>query len=240
MNEIEKTLSLSSFSPIVILLIFSVLLLAFVLRNSKEIYFQRIQNIYSVVTMQLSQNKKVSLREDAFSKVAMWFLALLGFSFFIVLLNNFDNLQKIPFYKKDEIINDFFLQLTAIFAVSGIILFFKRHFFGYLQRVFDLNRHNSVLFRNTFLSVFSLLGIFLFFLSFLYVFLPSFQFSLIVFGVILMVFSALFLCFVCLKIFFNGIVSLFYFFLYLCALEILPVLVVKKLLIQAYETTIIF
>jgi hypothetical protein len=230
-----KTFSLSGSPSIAILFIICILLLGIALNYSKIDYWGEIKGIFTIT--KFSQKNLNSSRNKAYSKIIIWFLACLGFAFFAVLLfGSDDSYQIISFDKKNEVISTFFYKIAFSFGVFAIFIYLKKMLFFFIADTFSLNKHSITLFVNAFLSVFAFMGLVLLALSFLYVFLPLDSPNLILlFGTVFVGFAVLILSYFCLKIFFTGIVSLFYFFLYLCTLEILPFLVIVKLLIWTYE-----
>jgi hypothetical protein len=237
-QEQTKLFSLGNSPSVVILLTIYALLMGFLLQNSQNIYFKHLVNLF--VIQKTSQIKPLQISSDIVGKILFW-ISIIGLSFFIVLAYDFytnisNNPQIIDFDKRNEFVLSFFAKILITFIVLIAYLYLKKWFFDFIGNVFNLNKYYVVLCRNAYFLIMSFLGFFMFSLSFFYLYLPpNCQYFPMIFGFILMGFSAIFYCYFCLKIFFEGVTSLFYFFLYLCTLEILPVLVLRKALIWAYE-----
>ncbi|MDR2684929.1 MAG: DUF4271 domain-containing protein [Prevotellaceae bacterium] len=233
--EIAKTVSLRNSSFVIILLIISVLLFGVMLRRTKNIYVQQIKNVFAT-TSKFSKKSPFVSRKESFSRIIIWFLAFLGFAFFCTLMLDSENYQTIQFARKNEVIVSFFYKILITFSIFAIIIYLKRQLWSFLMNTFSIDRHSVKICEYAFLMFFLLVGLLLLFLSFSYVFLPfGYPDFALISGVILTLISAIFLYYTVSKIFFTGIVSLFYFFLYLCTLEILPFLAVAKLLIKVYQ-----
>jgi hypothetical protein len=234
-NGLARVVALGNSALITIIMIVGFFLLAIALKKSKFIYIQHISDLFG--STKYSRKFNVAIKEDSLSQIIIWMLALLGYSFFFVVSFDFFNGQKaILQYELSEVLLAFFKKTGITFCAVALILFLHQNFLTFFSWLFSFDKNVVLLISNSCFLAVKLLGIMLLVFSFFFFYSPiSWHIFILYFGFAIGSGTFLLLTAYCTGFFFSEIVSLFYFFLYLCTLEILPVLVLKKLLAGAYK-----
>jgi len=234
-NGLSRIMSLSNSSEIAIAMILVFLLFGIAIKNAKYTYIQYIKDLLG--STKYSQKFNAS-RESSLNQIIIWLLALFGFSFFFVLSFDHFNHQNTTFspYQQINHVLIFFAKIAITFLSIGLLLWLQGQFLKFVAWLFSFDQNTVELISNSYFLIIKLLGIILLIVSFSFLYLPiSWQTFILYFGFIICSCFFLFLIIYYIGNFFSKFVSLFYFFLYLCTLEILPILILKKLLIGTYK-----
>ena len=234
-NGVSRIVDLSNSSEIAIVMILAFLLLGIVIKNTKYTYIQHIKDLFGSTKYSKKFNAE---KENWLNKSVVWTLALLGFSFFFVLSFDYFNNQYSTFspYQQINYVLTFFTKTLITFVAIGLILWLQQQFLRSVVWLFSFDKNIAELISDSFFLIVKLLGITLLIVSFLFFYLPvSWQTFMLNFGFVIGFCTLLFLITYYIGNFFSKFVSLYYFFLYLCTLKILPILVLRKLLIEAYK-----
>ena len=234
-NGFSRIVNLSHSSEIAIVMILAFLLLGIAIKNTKYIYIQHIKDLFGSTKYSQKFNTE---KENSLSQIIILMLALLGFSFFFVLSFDYFNYQYTTFSPSQQISNvlNFFTKITITFVAIGLILWLQQLFLKFMAWLFSFDQNAFELVLRSYFLVIKLLGITLLIISFFFFYAPvSWQAFTLNFGFIIGFCVFLFLIIHYIRKIFSKFVFLFYFFLYLCTLKILPILVLRKLLIEAYK-----
>ena len=233
-SGLSKIVNLNNSPAVVIVFVLSFLLLGIVIKNTKYNYIQNIKNLFASTKYSQKFN---TTKNDLSSQIIIWILSLLGFSLFFVLSFNFFNQQGTTFayYMQGDFVKALFLKTGITFVATGLFVLLQRQLLTFVFWLFSVDDNDVELIFNFCFLIIQLLGIVLFITSFLFLYVPfSWQGFTLYFGLTIIFVAAILPIIYCIEFFFNKL-ALFYFFLYLCTIEILPVLVLKKLLAGAYK-----
>jgi hypothetical protein len=235
-NGIARVLNLSNSSVVAAIFIGAFLLLAFAVKSSKYIYIQQIKDISG--STKFSQKFNFLLKETSVSAMLTWMLALLGFSLFFVLSYVFFNSQNAAFahYEMSSFLLSFFAKTGITLSAAALFFYLSYRLLILVSRIFSFDRSIVYMILNFSFLIIKMLGILLLIISFFFIYMPVLWQPLCICLGFLLVFGAF--CLLAayhIRNFFAEGTSLFYFFLYFCTLEILPVLVIRKLLIGLYK-----
>jgi len=232
---LSRIVNLSDSSEIAITMIVVFLLLGIAIKNAKYTYIQHIKDLFGSTKYSQKFNTE---KENWLNQSIVWLLALLGFSLFFVLYFDYFNYQYSTFSPSQQINNvlTFFTKIAITFVVIGLFLWLQQQFLKFIAWLFSFDQNSvELIFRSYFLLI-KLLGITLLIVSFFFFYAPvSWQAFMLKFGFVIVFCISLFLITYYIRNFFSEFVFLFYFFLYLCTLKILPILVLRKLLIGVYK-----
>lgn len=177
----------------------------------------------------LKERSSIFVDMEVGRKGTFWFILLFvgGVSFFMNELFFFykpeSNLTALNLYPEIKYLGLFVL-LSIIYITVKYLVF---RFLGYV--FFD--KHVSTLFMRTYFTILLGYGLILFPIAVCLVYFPPrAYYSLIIIGLLLSLTPLLLIFYKTIQIFRSGIVSVLYIILYLCSLEILPILVVLKFL----------
>ena len=234
-SGLARVTTLSNSSVIAIMIVLAFLLLGIAIRNVKHTYIQYLKDLFG--STKYSQKFNYT-KEDTVSQIIIWILVLFGFSLFFVLsFDFFNNLNTVfQYHEKFDVLFNFFKKTTITFFVIGIILWLQQKFLTFVSWLFSFDKSVVELILHFYFLIVKLLGITLLIVSFVFLYSPVlWQIYTLYLGLIIVFGAFLLLIIYYIGNFFSKIASLFYFFLYLCTLEILPILVLRKLLIGAYK-----
>jgi hypothetical protein len=167
-------------------------------------------------------------KDTAINKVLTGFVGSVGFILFaLISLNKFIPNILVKDGKWDYLQVGWYAAI--IFGTFVAYLTYKLLIIKILQKLFNINSYNVSSYLNMFVDTFVNLGVILFLLSFvdIYFVMPT-NIILTIVGVGLIVFSLIKVTINTLQFFSFGANTLYLFFLYLCTLEILPILVLIK------------
>lgn len=230
-----RVVNLSNSSEIAIVMIFLFLLLGIAIRNTNYTHIKQIKEIFGSTKYSQKFN---AAKENSLDQIIIWTLTLLGFSFFFALsFDYFNNLDTLfLYYRQTDFVITFFAKTAVNFVAIGVLLWLQKIFFKFVAWLFSFEQNSVELVLRSFTCVVKPLGITLLIISFFYIYSPDlWQKFILYFGFAIGCCALLMLIIYYIGKFFSKFVSLFYFFLYLCALEILPILILKKLIIGAYK-----
>ena len=138
--------------------------------------------------------------------------------------------------KQIDFVLIFFTKTIITFIAVGFILWLQKQFLRFVSWLFSFDSKTVELISESYFLIVKMLGIMLLIVSFFFFYAPvPWQAFMLNFGFIIGFCAFIFLITYYIGNFFGKFASLFYFFLYLCTLEILPVLVLRELLISAYK-----
>lgn len=120
-----------------------------------------------------------------------------------------------------------FLSVVTLSIAAFLFYFMQIIIFRILGYVFSCQAETGLLIEN-FISVNALLGIVLFPIALLYVYIPSISIILLIITVICYILARIIFIYKVIKIFLRDIDGILYFILYLCALEIAPVFLMYR------------
>ena len=153
---------------------------------------------------------------SAWANIFLWFVVVLGFWLIIVSL----------FYFKFSFHNFHFIILYFIIATYLSLKWLLIRFIGYVFGV----REQAVAFSTDYFVIIALLGLLLLPISFGVIYMPEIPNLVWLILLLSIGFIVLIILFIkLLQIFYTGISSLLYIFLYLCTSEILPLFVAVKI-----------
>jgi len=234
-NGFSRIVNLSNSSEIAIVMILVFLLLAIAIKNAKYTYIQHIKDLLGSTKYSRKFNSE---KENWLNQSIILLLSIFGFSLFFVLSFDFFYYQYTTFSPSQQIdyLLTFFTKTAITFVSVGLILWLQQQFFRFVAWLFSFDKSVVWLILHSYFLVIKLLGIMLLIISFFFFYTPvSWQIFTLNFGFLIGFCAFLFLAIYYIRNFFGKFVSLFYFFLYLCTLEILPILVLRKLLIEGYK-----
>ena len=234
-DGLPRIVDLSNSSEIAIVMVLAFLLLGIAIKNAKFIYIQHIKDLFGSTKYSQKFNSE---KENWLNKSIIWVLAILGCSLFFVLSFDYFNYQHTTFshYEQGIFVLTFFKKTAITFVAVVLILWLYQQFLRFVAWLFSFDQNAVEFISDSFFLVIKLLGITLLIISFFFLYVPvSWQAFILNFGFAIGFGAFLFLIIYYIVNFFSQFVSLFYFFLYLCTLKILPILVLRKLLIEAYK-----
>lgn len=211
-------------SPIIgstLLVLFLLFIVAF--NQAKHFYLETLRNYFrdrDRITYEEADNTSISI-------LFMLIIAICTFGSFIAIASHRTSTL--------DFSNQTFMLLLAILGVIAAWLIFHWLCFKYIGYV----AHQTTIMRKfirSFTTTFVVCGLLLFpvVVGMIYA-PPTSLWVLTSIGIFFMAIAALLILFKAFQFFFNGISSLCYLFLYLCTLEILPILLIKKALVMWIE-----
>lgn len=220
LDEIPKPINLLQSPYIIIIYLFCFLLLGinFVISN----------RFFGCFLLDFFKIKSGENKDTAINKVLTGFVGSVGFILFaLISLNKFIPNILVKDGKWDYLQVGWYAAI--IFGTFVAYLTYKLLIIKILQKLFNINSYNVSSYLNMFVDTFVNLGVILFLLSFvdIYFVMPT-NIILTIVGVGLIVFFLIKVTINTLQFFSFGANTLYLFFLYLCTLEILPILVLIK------------
>jgi len=209
-----------STSPLIGIILFVLFLLFIIAFNqAKQFYIETLRNYFR-------DRERITYEEADNTSISILFMLIIGlctFSIFIAISSN--TTQILDFSHKN------ILFLFAIFILLTSWLTLQWLCFKYIGYII----HQSTIMRKfirSFTTTFVVCGILLFPIVVGMIYAPPISlFVLMYIGITIIAIGVLLVLFKAFQFFFNGFSSLCYLFLYLCTLEILPILLVKKALV---------
>jgi hypothetical protein len=230
LSEVPKGFYFGDYLVIFIVFAACFLLLGFYLVRTRKTFFSSLQ-VFTFSGKTRQKFEKLS-EEDPFLEMIVWIVATIGLLLFIILSCSYflpDSILNIKNY--DNFSYSLLILSVTIACVLAAFILYNYFLFFVVNNLFDVEKGKITSFRKAFFTLLRILGICCFIVSFLIVYTPNeWVNSLIIIGLLLCLIALSTTLFFYFKLFFTGTASLCYFFLYLCTLEILPILVLRKLI----------
>ena len=210
-------------SPYLMLIITGALLLLciYVVMNRKNLYY------YFSAFFSFKQGKE---ERKAGNSIIAKIIFFVGAVFFILFcFNHFDR----TFFENNSLENKNFIWpfLTLNFCILIFYIIHTIFVLNLVKNIFDINKNKIYEILSVMNTQLNFLGVMLIVISFLLFFLNSqFTVILIYFGIFLVAWFLVRMLILSISIFYKNKFYLFYFFLYLCIFEILPILILIKYL----------
>ena len=207
--RVETLASSSWFGGLVLILLIAFALSVSAHRKQYALYVRNLINKQGRVMNYDTESTSV------WANIFLWFVVVSGFGLTVVSL----------FYSQFSILNFQFLILYLTIAAYLGLKWLLIRFIGYVFGV----REQAVSFSTDYFVIIALFGLLLLPISFGIIYMPevpNLAWSILLISIGLIVLITLFIKL--LQIFYTGISSLFYIFLYLCTSEILPLFVAAK------------
>lgn len=208
-------------SPLIgITLIVSFLLFVIAFKQGKQFYLELLSNYFrdrDRMTYEEADNTSVSI-------IIMLTIALVTFSLFLTIVVN-------PTHTLDFSHNSLILWLVLTIVTSGwlIVQWLVFKYVGFVTNQTAIMRK----FIRSFITTFVVGGLLLFPIVVGMIYAPPASLIIFVYiGLIIMLIGVLLVLFKAFQFYFTGFSSLCYLFLYLCTLEILPILLLKKAVVM--------
>ncbi len=216
---IPRTKSLNNSIALNSILILLLILSLYLIGRHKKTYIASIRGLFS------SKNRSVSYSDNNdnsnISSILLWIITILSITIFTCI-------STIPTDDAVKVIQN---PTTVAIYIAILTTFLLLKLLGFITvgYIFD-NSKNMVLYLESYFTIIGTLGIILIPLCISKIFAPpTLQHITDILGIIIITITFILVAFKSIQIFFSQYTSLLYVFLYLCTLEILPVLVVIKL-----------
>jgi hypothetical protein len=229
LNEAAKAFNISHSAIVAEMFIVCFLLLAIYFVQTKKNFASLFAQI--VLLGKFQKNIEKHSNDNSFSFLLISVVSAVGIFMFYITLQNHCDSQNFYHSNHIDILHSFFV----FSIILGLIIAYNLLLFFVLTNFFNIDKENLLLFSKVSFNVIHILGICLLFISFGVVYMSESWFIiLIIISLVLIVLSFIALTVSYFRFFFNRVGTLFYFFLYLCTLEILPILVIKKLVLNFF------
>ncbi|MDR3327738.1 MAG: DUF4271 domain-containing protein [Prevotellaceae bacterium] len=230
LSEVPKDFCFGDYSVIFIVFALCFFLLGFYFVRARKTFFSSLQ-IFAFLGETRQKFEKFN-EEVPFLQMIVWIVATIGLLLFIILSCSYFLPDSILNIKNHDNFNYSLLIISiATVCVLTIFVLYNCFLFFVAKNLFDVENDKITGFRKVFFTLLRILGICCFIVSFLIVYSPNeWDNPLIMIGLLLCLTAISTTLFFYFRLFFEGTASLCYFFLYLCTLEILPILVLKKLI----------
>jgi hypothetical protein len=189
----------------------------FILATNKKQYLFQIGNLLSRSGRKVAYDVETQGRRG---RALLLIMAIVADTLFLIFLLK-GRVDVIAIAQNAALVSYIACALGGIFLLKYIVL----QVGGYIFKI----RNQAIVYRKSYFILILIQGTLLLPIDLAVVCAPALFASIcIILGIIIIVFTFIFVVFKAVQIFFNGAISLFYVFLYLCTVEIMPFLLLVK------------